>query len=107
MRDSVREWVQLAKEDLRQAEYLFQGAFYRGSCFAARQAVDKGLEAALPQKGWELERVHNIRRLLSISEEYGLNIVCGRRRRRFHGQHIRGALPSRRRPVADQTSERR
>jgi len=54
MRDSVREWVQLAKEDLRQAEYLFQGAFYRGSCFAARQAVDKGLEAALLEKAGSL-----------------------------------------------------
>lgn len=76
MRDSLKEWVHLAREDLRQAEYLLAGEFYRGACFAAQQAVEKGLKAALLQMGWELEKIHNIRRLLSIAQEYGVDIVC-------------------------------
>jgi HEPN domain-containing protein/predicted nucleotidyltransferase len=94
MRDSVREWVQLAKEDLGQAEYLFAGEFYRGSCLAAQQAVEKALKAALLQKGWELERIHNIRRLLSISEEFGLNIMCKDKDIDFMDSIYRGRCPA-------------
>jgi len=33
--DAIREWTDLAVEDLRQARYLSEGGFYRGACFAA------------------------------------------------------------------------
>ena len=74
MRDSLREWVSLSIDDLKQAQHLFNGGFFRGACFAAQQANERGLKAELLQKGWELERTHSIRRLLSISEQYGLEI---------------------------------
>ncbi len=94
MRNSVREWLHLAEEDMRQAEYLFTGAFYRGSCFAAQQAVEKGIKAALLQKGWELERIHNIRRLLSISEEHGLVVKCDDEDIDFMDSIYRGRYPA-------------
>lgn len=94
MRDSVKEWVRLAGEDLRQAEYLFAGEFYRGASFAAQQAAEKGLKAALLQKGWELERVHNIRRLLGISGDYGLNIGCDDADVDFIDSIYRGRYPA-------------
>jgi len=94
MRDSVKEWVQLANEDLRQAEYLFDGAFYRGACFAAQQAAEKAIKAALLQKGWELERPHNIRRLLSMAEEFGLNMAWDDEDVDFIDSIYRGRYPA-------------
>ena len=94
MRNSVREWLNLAEEDMRQAEYLFAGMFYRGSSFAAQQAVEKGLKAALLQKGWELERIHNIRRLVSIAEEYGIAVECDDEDIDFMDSIYRGRYPA-------------
>jgi HEPN domain-containing protein/predicted nucleotidyltransferase len=94
MRDSSREWVHLASEDLRQAQYLLEGAFFRGACFAAQQALEKGLKAELLQKGWELERIHSIRRLLSISEDYGIEIECEDRDVDFMDSIYRGRYPA-------------
>ena len=74
MKGTLNEWIDLAKEDLRQATYLLKGDFYRGACFAAQQSIEKGLKAALLKKGWDLEKIHHIRRLIGICEEFGLQI---------------------------------
>ena len=74
MKDAIREWIDLAVEDLRQARYLFEGGFYRGACFAAQQAVEKGIKAELLKRGWELEIIHQIKRLLHLLEEFDLHV---------------------------------
>jgi HEPN domain-containing protein len=74
MKDAIKEWIDLAVEDLRQARYLLGGGFYRGACFAAQQAVEKGIKAELLKRGWELEKIHHIRRLLHILEEFNLHV---------------------------------
>lgn len=74
MKNTLNEWVDLAKEDFRQATYLLKGDFFRGACFAAQQSVEKGLKAALLKKGWNLEKIHHIRRLLGICEEFGVRV---------------------------------
>ena len=76
MKDSIREWTELALDDFRQAEYLFKGKFYRGACFAAQQAVEKAIKAELLRRGWDLEKIHSIRRLLNILKDHGLRVLC-------------------------------
>jgi len=76
MKETVKEWMAFAKEDLEQAFYLLQGEFYRGSCYHAQQAAEKAVKAALLKKGWELERIRNLRRLLNIAREHGIAVHC-------------------------------
>ena len=74
MKEPLKKWIELALEDFRQAKYLFGGGFYRGACFHAQQSVEKALKAELLRKGWELERLHNIRRLLAICLHYNIHL---------------------------------
>jgi HEPN domain-containing protein/predicted nucleotidyltransferase len=76
MKDALRNWVDLAFEDLRQAQYLHDGEFYRGACLAAQQAVEKALKAELLNRGWELEKIHHIRRLIHLAKEMGVQLRC-------------------------------
>ncbi|RMG70641.1 MAG: HEPN domain-containing protein [Nitrospirae bacterium] len=74
MKNAIKYWKASAEEDLRQAEYLLEGGFYRGACYSAQQAIEKMIKCFLLKKGWDLEKTHRIRRLLAIGEEYGLKI---------------------------------
>jgi predicted nucleotidyltransferase len=51
MKDSLAQWISHAWEELSEAEYLLAGGFYRGACYHAQQAVEKGLKAALLERG--------------------------------------------------------
>lgn len=75
IKDSKMEWTQRAKEDLAMAEILYREKYYHGACFHAQQALEKAMKALLIEKGWELERTHSIRRLISYGEEYVLNFT--------------------------------
>jgi HEPN domain-containing protein len=94
MKNTLNEWIHLAKEDLRQAKYLTDGHFFRGACFAAQQSVQKGLKAELLEKGWDLEKIHHIRRLLGICEEYGIQIQCKAEDVDFMDSIYRGRYPA-------------
>lgn len=94
MKSTLNEWIDLAREDLRQAEYLMAGGFYRGACFAAQQSVEKGLKAGLLRKGWTLEKIHHIRRLLGLCEEYGIQIAWEDRDVDFLDSIYRGRYPA-------------
>ncbi len=94
MKNSMKEWIGLALEDFRQAKYLFEGSFYRGACFASQQAVEKAIKAELLKRGWDLEKIHNIRRLLSISEDYNLDIECDDDDIDFMDSIYRGRYPA-------------
>jgi HEPN domain-containing protein len=43
------------------AQYLYNGDFFRGACYNAQQAVEKTLKARLLTKGWQLEKIHNMK----------------------------------------------
>lgn len=60
MKNAVKEWVEHSKEELDIAEYLLKGEFYRGTCYHAQQCIEKAIKAALLNKGWDLEKTHNI-----------------------------------------------
>uniref|UniRef100_A0A832A1B4 HEPN domain-containing protein n=1 Tax=Desulfacinum infernum TaxID=35837 RepID=A0A832A1B4_9BACT len=74
MKDSLAQWISHAREELSEAEYLRAGGFCRGACYHAQQAVEKGLKAALLERGWELERIHSVRRLMVLARDYGLRL---------------------------------
>lgn len=69
MNNHVNEWLRQADEELRTAQYLAGGNFYRSACYHAEQAIEKFLKAHLIAKGWDLEKTHSIRRLLVIAED--------------------------------------
>ena len=60
---------------LREGRILYvKGNFLKGACYHAQQVVEKVLKGMLLLKGWELEKIHNIRRLISIAEDYKIKI---------------------------------
>jgi HEPN domain-containing protein/predicted nucleotidyltransferase len=72
MNNHVSEWLRQAGEEHNTAKYLADGGFHRSACYHAEQAIEKFLKARLIGKGWDLEKTHSIRRLLAISEDFGL-----------------------------------
>jgi len=72
MHNSLKDWHDSGLEDFQQAEYLSEGGFYRGACFSSQQAIEKIIKWMLLKKGWELEKIHNIRRLMAIAENFGI-----------------------------------
>ena len=72
MREGIKAWVHQAEEDLRTAEYLRSGGFFRGACYHAQQSVEKSIKTMLLDRGWDLEKIHSIHRLLAIAEDYRL-----------------------------------
>ena len=74
MREGMEAWHQQAEEDLRTAEFLLSGCFYRGACYHAQQCVEKSIKTLLLQRGWDLEKIHSIHRLAAIAEDYRLQL---------------------------------
>ncbi len=74
MRDAIKEWLRQAEEELNMAEYLLKGRYYKGACFHSEQSIEKSIKARLLRKGWELEKTHSIERLISIAEDYNIQI---------------------------------
>lgn len=74
MKDIVKEWFKEAEDELNMAVYLLQGGYFKGACFHSQQSIEKSIKARLLKKGWELEKTHSIERLVSIAEEYSIQI---------------------------------
>ena len=72
--DHYENWKMLSIEDLNQAQYLKDGDFHRGACYHAQQSIEKCLKYVLLRKGWDLQKTHNVRRLIAIIEDYGIKI---------------------------------
>lgn len=94
MKNALTEWTQLAAEDIREARYLAQGGFSRGACFAAQQGLGKAMKAELSRRGWELERIHSIRRLTAILGDHGLHIEYDEEDIDFMNSIYRGRYPA-------------
>jgi len=60
MKNAESEWMKDATDELKTAEYLLQGGFWKNACYHAEQAVEKGMKARLLGKGWELEKIHSV-----------------------------------------------
>ena len=70
MREGIKAWRQQAEDECNTASYLHAGGFCRGACYHAHQCIEKSIKTMLLELGWELERVHSIRRLTAIAEDY-------------------------------------
>lgn len=93
MKDSLKEWHESAMEDPRQAEYLCDGGFYRGACYSGQQSVEKLIKWALIKKGWELEKIHNVRRLMALAEDMGVKVALKDEELDFIDSIYRGRYP--------------
>lgn len=65
----VRQWVERAEEDLRNAEHtltLEKGCPLGTVCFHAEQCVEKYLKALLVFQGIDFPKTHNIPELLAL-----------------------------------------
>ncbi|MBI5309197.1 MAG: HEPN domain-containing protein [Planctomycetes bacterium] len=79
-----------AKDELDMALYLLKGGYYKGSCYHAQQSMEKSIKACLLAKGWELEKIHNIERLLSIAGDFGISVnISEGLKRRSDGKRIK------------------
>lgn len=60
----TKQWLDFAKEDLKDAEILFRAKSYRGSSWHCHQAIEKILKAIIIQKGKRLRKIHDLIELL-------------------------------------------
>jgi HEPN domain-containing protein len=65
------DWFLLAKERLDSADALFAA---RGACYSAvellQESVERYLKGFLVSRGWQLERIHDLNRLLDLSTQH-------------------------------------
>lgn len=94
MKDAVNEWMRQADDELRTAQYLFNGDFHKGACFHSQQAIEKALKALLLSKGWELEKTHSIERLAALLEGYKVKIDISDEDMVFIDSIYRGRYPA-------------
>lgn len=74
MKDFANEWFRQAEEELKTAKYLLNGGFLKGACYHSQQSIEKYIKGLLLKKGWELEKIHSIERLVAIGDEYRIKI---------------------------------
>ncbi len=94
MKNPLKQWLESARYDLEQAEYLYEGGFFRGTCYSCQQAMEKIIEWALLKKGWELEKTHSIRRLAAIAGDYGVKLRLKDEEMDFVDGIYRGRYPA-------------
>lgn len=94
MRDIVAGGLKQAEEDLKAAEYLSKGGFFRSACFHSQQAIEKIIKAHLLKKGWELEKIHNVRRIVSICKDFHIQVAISDEEITFIDSIYRGRYPA-------------
>jgi HEPN domain-containing protein len=72
MKNAVSEWMKDARDELKAAEHLHAGGFWKLACFHAQQAIEKAFKARLLGKGWELEKVHSLARLVALAIDHNI-----------------------------------
>jgi HEPN domain-containing protein len=70
--ETPREWIRFAEGDLRVAEREMQSETptYHTICFLCQGAAEKFLKGYLIAQGWELEKTHDILRLLKACSSH-------------------------------------
>jgi HEPN domain-containing protein len=65
-----RDWTRKAKKDLHRVEVLLADGDTEDAGFHLQQAIEKYLKGYLLSKGWELEYVHDLVKLLNSAKDY-------------------------------------
>jgi len=94
MKKNNLAWIDDAQEELKTAKYLLEGNYFKGSCYHAQQSIEKYIKAKLLSKGWELEKIHNLRRLTSIAEDYKIKIKLSDEEILFIDSIYKGRYPA-------------
>lgn len=66
-------WAELANRDLFRAEVLMAKDDIDGCMFHLQQACEKHLKGKLVEKGWRLQRLHDIPELLNEAKAMGID----------------------------------
>lgn len=94
MENFVQQWFKQAREELRMAEYLLEGNYFTGACYHGQQSVEKSIKGDLLSKGWELEKIHRIKRLVVIAREYDIPVEISEDDIIFLDSIYRGRYPA-------------
>ena len=94
MRDGTAAWRRQAEEERSTADYLRTGGFNRGACCHAQQCVEKSIKTMLLVLGWELERIHSLRRLTAVAADYRVPLVLSADDIDFLDEIYRGRYPA-------------
>lgn len=65
-----KDWFEKAKKDLHQVKVLLADGDTEGAGFHLQQAVAKYLKGYLLSKGWKLQYVHGLVKLLNYTKDY-------------------------------------
>ena len=93
MKNADEIWLKYAREDLGMAHSLFKDKYYKGACYHGEQALEKALKGLLIKQGWELEKTHSIRYLLTIGKRYDLQFDFQEEMINFAESIYRGRYP--------------
>jgi HEPN domain-containing protein len=65
-----KDWVEKARKDLHRVKVLLADGDTEGAGFHLQQAIEKYLKGYLLSKGWELQHVHDLVKLLNSAKDY-------------------------------------
>lgn len=72
----IKQWLNFAKQDLRDAEILFDKKSYKGCIYHCHQATEKHLKALLISRNKKVRKTHDLADLLKGSEiKYTVEIL--------------------------------
>lgn len=64
------DWVKEAEKDINRVRIMLQAQDFGDAGFHLQQAVEKYLKAYLLSKGWELEKSHDLVKLINYAIKY-------------------------------------
>jgi len=65
-----KDWFEKAKKDLHRVKVLLADGDTEGAGFHLQQAIEKYIKGYLLSKGWKLEYVHGLVKLLNYVKDY-------------------------------------
>lgn len=65
-----KDWFQKAEQDWNRVEILLKANDTEGAGFHLQQSLEKYLKGFLLSKGWKLQRIHDLEKLLNIALKY-------------------------------------
>lgn len=69
MKEEIKKWLNLAKEDYDTAKFNFDGKKYRTAAFLCQQSAEKALKALMLKKAGRIEKIHD---LVKLGNDAGL-----------------------------------
>ena len=60
MKEEVKRWWDVAKEDYDTAKFNFEGEDYRATTFLCQQSVEKALKAFMLKKSGKIRKIHDL-----------------------------------------------